>query len=329
MRNCYIFLLIFLAACRSGNFSEVVSNPILFRGADPWIITDGDSLRYCYVHKDTLFLKSTRYISGLKEAEERILWVPEEGTDFSKEIWAPELYWLNNRWYIYVAADNGKNENHRMYVLGSEGPSVNSKFKFLGKISDVTDKWAIDGTVFEFKGKNYFIWSGWEGDVNVQQNLYIAEMTDPLTLNSERVLISEPEYVWEKRGSSDNLPTINEGPQILQRNGRVFLTYSASGSWSNHYCLGMLELRGDNPLKAESWVKFPQPVFESNDIVTSPGHASFIRVGKKDYIVYHSARNKGAGWDRVINIQQFGWKKGKPDFGIPVAPGENIKISYK
>ncbi len=328
MRFVFILMLLSMAACRSGNFSETLRNPILDRGADPWMITDGDTLRYCYVRKDTIFLKSARYISDLRSAAERMLWAAPKRTAYSKEVWAPELHRLNNRWYVYVAADDGQNENHRMYVLRSEDASVNSPFKFLGKISDVSDKWAIDGTVLSLGGKNYFIWSGWEGDTNVEQNLYIAEMDDPLTLSSERVRISKPDFEWEKRGSSKDLPTINEGPQVLQRNGRTFLIYSAAGSWSDHYCLGMLELTGNNPLDASAWKKTPEPVFASTQKLTSPGHASFITLAGTDYIVYHSARKKGAGWDRVVNIQPFRWREGKPLFGKPVAPGKPIRFSY-
>jgi GH43 family beta-xylosidase len=45
-----------------------------------------------------------------------------------------------------------------------------------GKLADATDKWAIDGSVFEHKGQLYLIWSGWEGDTNGTQSIYIARM---------------------------------------------------------------------------------------------------------------------------------------------------------
>ena len=69
-------------------------------------------------------------------------------------------------------------------------------------------------------------------------------------------------------------------------------------------------------------------MFESNEAVTSPGHASFIKIKNQDYIVYHSARKKGAGWDRQVNIQPFSWKKGKPDFGTPIPFGKGVEIEY-
>jgi GH43 family beta-xylosidase len=309
--------------------TETVSNPILQTGADPWVVRDGETFHYCYVRKDTVFLKSVKRISELKNSPERIIWIPEKGTAYTKEVWAPELHFLDGRWYVYVAADNGKNVNHRMYVLATAQANIKDEFRFIGKISDKSDKWAIDGSPFKYKGKLYFVWSGWEGDQNVQQNLYIAEMDSPISIKSERVLISKPDYEWEKRGSSKDLPTINEGPEILERNGKLFLVYSAAGSWSDYYCLGMLELTGDNPLLASSWSKHQNPVFESNDVVTSPGHASFIVINKQHYVVYHSARQKGSGWNRQVNIQPFVWKNGRPDFGTPVPYGRTIEIKYE
>jgi len=308
--------------------TENVSNPILARGADPWIIRKDGTFHYCYVRKDTVFLKSVERISQLAAVAERAIWIPEKGQPYSKEVWAPELHFLDGRWYVYVAADDGKNENHRMYVLATSDANIRGKFEFLGKVSDKSDKWAIDGSPFVHRGKLYFVWSGWEGDVNVQQNLYIAEMDSPTSIKSERVKISQPDHDWEKRGSSKDLPTINEGPEILERNGRFYLTYSAAGSWSDSYCLGMLELTGENPLLPSAWTKDAKPVFESNEHVTSPGHASFIKIKNQDYIVYHSARRKGAGWDRQVNIQPFGWKNGKPDFGTPAPYGKSIEIKY-
>jgi hypothetical protein len=38
-------------------------------------------------------------------------------------------------------------------------------------------------------------------------------------------------------------------------------------------------------------------------------------------MVYHSARFKGSGWDRVIDAQRFTFAKdGSPLFGRPVSP---------
>lgn len=142
---------------------------------------------------------------------------------------------LQEKWYIYVAADDGNNSSHHMFVLENIDGNPLDQFTLQGEIAAPTDRWAIDGTVVEFpNGKLYFIWSGWEGTKNAAQNLYIASMRDPTALSSDRVLISKPEFPWEKVGT----PLVNEGPEALWNNGSLFIIYSASGSWTDDYCLG-------------------------------------------------------------------------------------------
>lgn len=134
----------------------------------------------------------------------------------------------------------------RMYVLQSKGLDLFGEYAFPagtqeGKMADASDKWAIDGTVLDYRGERYFIWSGWEGEVNDQQRLYIARMASPWQLAVPRVEISRPELAWERIGT----PQVNEAPQVLlSPGGRLFLTYSASGSWTDDYCLGLLALEG-------------------------------------------------------------------------------------
>lgn len=302
--------------------TEFFINPLFYKGADPWIIQIESTYHYCYTGGESIKLRSADKITGLAVAKERSIWMAPPNTNHSREIWAPEIHFLENRWYVYFAADDGENKNHRMHMLRSKSSDIESEFEYVGQISDKSGKWAIDGTVLTSNGKMYFIWSGWEGDTNVAQNLYIAEMRSPIQIGSERILISRPEYEWEKRGSGNGLPTINEGPQILKNDGTIFIIYSASGSWSNDYCLGMLELVGPDPLQPTSWQKWSQPVFSGTACVISPGHASFTKIGDQDWIVYHANKMRDGGWNsRYIKMQPFYWQDGRPLFGKPVQDG--------
>ena len=264
-------------------------------------------------------VKKAVRLQDIDQEKDHFVWFPTPGKEYSEEVWAPELHYLNGKWYIYVAADDGNNHNHRMYVLESQSQNPQERaYELKGQISDPNDKWAIDGTVLTMdSGDMYFIWSGWEDDVNVQQNLYIAPMSNPWAISGERVLISQPGYAWEKIGN----PLINEGPEVLKHHGRIFIIYSASGSWTDSYCLGQLALVGDNPLDPAAWVKKATPVFSPTETVFGPGHASFTTSpdGQEDWIVYHAAKFKGSGWSRNIRMQRFDWTiDGEPDFGIPV-----------
>lgn len=303
------------------------TNPIAQKGADPWVVRSGGYYYYCFSRNQKIWVARSEKLQDIGNVAPSEVWSAVPGTNYSAELWAPELHLINGKWYIYVAADNGDNNNHRMYVL--EGSSVNpqDKFSLKGKLAAPVDKWAIDGTVLlTDDNKLYFIWSGWQGDKNVKQDLYIAPMSNPWTISGDRVRISTPELDWEKRGGD---PLINEGPEVLKHNGKIYIIYSASGSWSDYYCLGQLTFSGSDILNKDSWTKKPVPVFQSTDSVISPGHASFVKSpdGKEDWIVYHTARKKGAGWDRVVRIQKFNWNTdGTPDFGSPLPNDAKIAV---
>ena len=117
------------------------------------------------------------------------VWTPPTGTDYSKQVWAPELHFLAGKWYIYVAASDGNNSTHRMQVLERDAADPFGSFVYKGKIAASTDRWAIDGTAFEWQGAMYFVWSGWPGSTDGQQNLYIAQMDTPWSLSTESRLV--------------------------------------------------------------------------------------------------------------------------------------------
>lgn len=302
---------------------DTFTNPVAPEGHDPWVILHEGVYYYCYADGNQLWVNRSTDLVEAVQFEGRSVWTPPKDQPYSKQLWAPELHYLDGAWFIYVAASDGANERHRMYVLRSD--TADGPFEFVGRLATPDDKWAIDGTVLEVGGQRYFVWSGWEGDHNDAQHLYIAEMDSPVSLRGERVRISSPELAWERRRGDGprrrTLPFINEGPQVLQRGGRTFIIYSASGSWTNHYCLGQLTLRGTNPMVANSWTKLPQAVFATAGEVYAPGHASFTQTldGREDWIVYHTARFKGAGWKREIRMQPFTWSEtGEPQFGRPL-----------
>lgn len=308
--------------------TAVFTNPVAPDGHDPWVILHAGTYYYCYSHQNKIWVNRSDDPTQAVQFTGRVVWQPEKGKPYSHQLWAPELHRINNQWYIYVAASDGRNEHHRMYVLQGDRPD--GDFKLAGRIASPSDRWAIDGTVLNLNSRLYFIWSGWEADVNDAQHLYISEMQSPVKLQGQRVRISSPEFAWETRNGrprkdGTQMPLVNEGPEVLQRSGRTFLVYSASGSWTDFYCLGMLSLVGDDPMDPAAWIKNTEPVFSSTEDVVAPGHASFTTSpdGTQHWIVYHAAKYRGAGWNRQTHMQPFNWRMdGSPDFGQPVSPGE-------
>lgn len=314
-------------------------NPLLPSGADPYTFYKDGYYYYTHTVGSRLVLWKTKSIVDLKDAERKVVWTPPPNTMYSKEIWAPQIHFIQGKWYMYFAADDGNNYNHRMYVIENASPDpMQGEWVFKGKVADATDKWAIDADVFEHKGSLYMIWSGWEGDVNGQQNIYIARMKNPWTIETERVKISSPHYSWEKygtlRGENPSQVYVNEGPQYLKHKNKIFIIYSASGCWTDHYTLGMLSIDEElDLLNAANWNKHPDPVFKAapENGVYAPGHNSFFKSpnGKEDWILYHanSQPGQGCGGQRSPRAQKFTWNEdGTPNFGTPVSTKLRLPI---
>lgn len=319
--------------------AETFTNPLLPSGPDPWSIYREGFYYYMHTTGTNLTIWKTRDLADLKTAEKKVVWTPPASGPYSKDIWAPELHFLQGKWYIYFAADAGKNQSHRLWVIenGSADPLL-GEWVMKGKLADPSDKWAIDGSVFEHKGNLYLVWSGWEGDTNGRQDIYIARLRNPWTVDGRRVMISSPEHPWEKVGDTKNPEDpphidVNEGPQILKHGDRLFLIYSASGCWTEHYALGMLTVSvRRNLLDKTSWRKHPRPVFQQSAAARAygTGHNSFFKSpdGREDWILYHanSQPNQGCGRQRSPRAQPFTWKAdGTPDFGTPVGTGTLLR----
>jgi GH43 family beta-xylosidase len=323
-----VFEVIAAESLRAAKHAPLYFTNPLGQGQDPWVIQwNGTYLHARSAGRSVLIDQAVRLedIHRDDPASTTITaWTAPLGTNYSAEIWAPELHQLNGKWYIYVAASNGNNETHRMHVLERDDPNPMGAYVYKGELA--TGGWAIDGTVLSWQGQLYFIWSGWPGAVNGQQNLYIAPMSNPLTISGSRTLLSEPTAAWERHG----MP-INEGPEVLIHDGQLHIIYSGSGYWTQEYALGRLTYDASGSLLGPSnWVKAAGPVFQKTSAVVGVGHASFTKSsdGTQDWIVYHSHPSPGGDPDqRVIHIQPYAFNSaGTPNFGAPLTPGMAVEI---
>jgi GH43 family beta-xylosidase len=100
----------------------------------------------------------------------------------------------------YFAADVGSYQSHRIYVLeNSNADPFEGEWQMKGKISDSSDKWAVDASVFEDQGELYMIWSGWEADENGTQNIYIARLSNPWTVKPTHAHFHAPVPLGESQ----------------------------------------------------------------------------------------------------------------------------------
>lgn len=328
MRLIRIFTLMMITVMYSNQSysqSTEFNNPIAEQRADPWVYkTDtGDYFLIATVPEyDRIVLRKANSINGLKEAKEKEIWHKHEKGVMGSHIWAPELHRIDGKWYIYFAAGEAENIwNIRMWVLSnSSADPMQGKWKEEGQIKTQKESFSLDATTFEHKGKRYLIWAQNVRGGDSGTALVLSEMKNPTTLTGPEVILTEPEFSWERVKYN-----VNEGPAVIKKDRRIFVAYSASAT-NHNYCMGLLWANEDaDLLNAASWNKSPGPVFYTSEELKryGPGHNSFTTSedGKSTIMIYHARDYKEiqghelSDKNRATRARKVNWtKSGFPDF---------------
>lgn len=309
-------------------------NPIVRQAADPFVYKHSDGYYYftaSYPAYDRIQIRKSKTIEGLGLSKPIVIWKKHDEGEMSAYIWAPEIHFIGGKWYIYFAAAKvsdvrGKMFDHRIYVLeNTSNNPLEGEWIEKGQLKTNWESFSLDATTFENNGVRYLVWPQKDPNIKGNSNLYIAELSNPWTIKGKQIMLSKPEYPWECVGF-----LVNEGPAVLKKNGKIFITYSASATDYN-YCMGMLTAdETSDLLNPKSWTKSKVPVFTTSyeNGQYGPGHNSFTvsEDGKEDILIYHARNYKeteGNPLDdpnRHARAQKINWKAdGTPDFGIPVA----------
>lgn len=300
--------------------------------ADPYLMKHIDGTYYFTASMpqyDCITLRKASSLTELADAQEVVIWRKHETGPMSEHIWAPELHHIHGKWYIYFSGGEKENIwNIRPYVLECQGEDPTSDpWIELGKMQRAEEDefsfeaFSLDATIFSNNGKLYYIWAEKVGVGRQISNLYIGEMETPNKLKTVQVLLSTPDYDWERQGY-----WVNEGPAVIKHGKKLFLTYSASDTGAN-YCMGMLEAHIDSDLLDPlSWKKERYPVLKSdeNKNIYGPGHNSFSKDEEgNDIVVFHARTETKLTGDplyvsnRHAMIMQLRWDdEGRPIFSF-------------
>lgn len=328
-------VLVMVSGCSFGADNNVneTATVIFPTGGYPQAIKDGDMYYYMMpdMRRGHISIYSSTSLDSIGKVSPVTVWETDDA-EF-QNIWSPELHKIDDKWYIYFEADNGNTDNHHIYVLENETDNpLNRYWKLRGPIM-VNEEWnyGIHPSVFNINGRLYMVWSGWEKrriDTETQC-IFIAEMANPWTLKSERVLISRPEYEWERQwinpdGSCSAYPIfVNENPQpyISPDGKKVIINYSASGIWTVYVTLGMLSASTSaDLLDPKSWTKSPEPmsILGADAEYGGVSNISFVPSpdGDGTLMLYQDKGFSGSiNVSNTIMLKKIDWENSLPVFG--------------
>ena len=280
---------------------DAYPNPFIMERADPYVIKREGKYYFTASYPafgsvekgyDRIILRESDTLLGLASAEEKTIWKAHTEGIMARHIWAPEIHYILDKWYCFFAAgDKDEIWNIRPYVLVCDGDPMKDEWKELGKMQasegdDISfNSFSLDMTYFEHKGKHYLIWAEIIGD----SSLFIAEIDprEPNKLISKPILLTKPEYDWEKVTFR-----VNEGASVLKYGDKVFVFFSASGTGSE-YCMGVIYADEDSDLMDKnSWTKVSFPVLQTSDLEgqSGPGHNSFTTDDNGNTVIVYHAR---------------------------------------
>ena len=244
-------------------------------------------------------------------------------------VWAPELHYnpSTDRWYVYASGstDGWDFFSIRMFCLESVTSDPFGEYVFKGYTDP--NVLAIDQTVFydEASGTLYTAWSQF---TDKGQVIMLGVMENPWTISDRRMEVSYPKYTWEKKGKTEGKDErVNEGPVFLCHEGKLSLIYSASGCWSEYYCLGLIEFTGedftpDSVMKSSNWKKHSKSIFSAANQVYGVGHCFFFNTPDGEtWIAYHGMATPDAGeGGRFMYVQPITFDENNlPVLGEPLS----------
>ncbi|RYP14591.1 hypothetical protein DL765_006262 [Monosporascus sp. GIB2] len=335
MGHSTLWLGVLAATCVA--ITSAFTNPIkTLNGSDPFMVY-WDGMYYMTTTTwSNVEITTASTIEGLKTATPRVVYTDTTNPLFAKRWWAPEMWRVNDRWYVYFSTSEDLPSwdlilpSLRIWALeGGSGTPLSEPYKLVSEVRPPNYHGGmLDPSIYNIGGKDYFFFSSVNGAESPNgASLWIAEMRSPSDIGPA-TMISFPEHDWER----DPSPVL-EGPAgITSPNGTIFMVYSANSCNTQDYALGALQFQeGADPLLASSWTKLPEPLLTTSidNGMYGPGHNGFFKSpdGTQDWMIFHANRDSRGSCDayRQTFVQPVHWDcQGRPKLNPPLAPGVEI-----
>lgn len=219
-----------------------------------------------------------------------------------KWFWAPEVYNINGKFYMFYSADK-----HICVAISNSplGPFVQQNREPI-----LPDNNIIDNTLFvDDDGTPYMLYVV----INKGFSIYVAELeSDFMTIKPNTATFCiRPKQHWERLEGK-----VNEGPSIVKHNGTYFLLYSGNGYTSQKYGIGYAtskSIRGPWKKSADN------PILQLPRNLVGSGHgAPFYDKRGRLYYVFHAHYSRDKIHPRCMYISRASFKRvdGKEQFVI-------------
>ena len=268
--------------------------------ADPFILLhDGTYYAYGTHNRNGIEFHTS---TNLKEWKYGGLALHKNDSYGEKWFWAPEVYHINGKFYMYYTAEQ------RICAAIADSPT--GPFKQVKKAPMIPGKHIIDNSLFiDDDGTPYLLYVV----INHGFSIYVAELEkDMITIKPNTATFCiKPKQRWEKMEGK-----VNEGPSIIKHKGIYYLLYSGNGYHSQKYgigCATATSIRGP-------WVKSKDnPILQLPGDLAGTGHGApfYDKKGHLHY-VFHAHYSHDKIHPRCMYITRAGFKKvnGKEQFVI-------------
>jgi beta-xylosidase len=258
---------------------------------------------FIMLHNGVYYAYGTHAADGIAVyvSDDLITWTPTENLALNRDdswgdrwFWAPEVYAVNGRFYMYYSA------GEHICVATAEhplGPFVQEVQKPM-----IEHEKCIDNSLFiDDDGKAWLFFDRFNDGLNI----WIAELEkDLMTIKPNTMTgcihVSQAwENVW---------PRVNEGCFVVKHNGIYYMTYSANSYESQFYGVGVAtatKITGP-------WVKYDRnPILQRPRDLVGTGHsAMFTDKAGNLRIVFHAHNNDHAIHPRHMYIGAVRFENG-------------------
>lgn len=247
-------------------------------------------------------------------------------TDWSQNrLWAPEMYKIGDKYYLYYTAAASSSAPLHGSVAVADSPAGPFTNNITAGVDGSAPRFSfafptIDGSIFIDGDEMYYYFA--KDQVMGISTIWGVKLSNPYTVEGDPVQLTDVgySYVGEKGNYTQSWEVANasakwnEGPFVLKHDGTYYLTYSANYFGDKYYSVGYAT--SSDPLSGfvkpqNAQIMGLEPVSEKAyewDYFSGSGHHMFMSVGEENFIVYHKHVRPGDTSVRIASFDRYGFR---------------------